>query len=114
MSNEADLKQLEINIDVAKRKVERMNRFRKLTQNEDFKVLIEEDYFVQHASRIVLLRAAPAMQTEERQIELNNDLTAIGYLKQYFVAIMQEGMTAERAIDADEKTREEILSEDLS
>lgn len=113
MNTEAQIDQIEINIDQAKFKIKRMAKFKRLADSQDFKDIIEDDYFIKHASRLVLLRATPAMQEDFAQRDIDNDIIAIGHLRQYFVGIMQEGQSAERALSADEQTLEELNKEAL-
>jgi len=114
MSNEEDLRNLEIGIEQAKKAVAKMDSINKLTNNKDFKDIILEGYFEKEASRLVLLRADPAMQTEQDQNNINNAITAIGHLRLYLMSVLQTGRAAANAIHEDELTREEILAEDLS
>jgi len=111
MSNESDLQEVEISIDQANRSINKMRSFQKLTENKHFQEIVEEDYFQTEPSRLVLLKAAPAMQTPEDQEFIDNQMIAIGFLRQYFVSIMQRGRTAESAIESHEQTRDEIMAE---
>jgi len=58
-----------------------------------------------------MLKADPNMQEEQYQKQLDASITAIGYLRQYFVTINQLGRMAQNSLDSDQQTREELLAE---
>ncbi len=107
------LEQIDLTIEEAKFSIGKKTSFDKLRDNEHFKKLILDGYFEEEASRLVLLRADPHMQTEESLSAINKQIDAIGYLRQYFITINQFGVLAERALKDDELTREELLQEEL-
>lgn len=112
MSEQA-LTEVEISLSNAKYAVENLKCLRRLYANKDFKTLILDGYFVKQASRAVMSKAEPVMQTEDAQNEIVRDIDSIGRLKQYFVAVRGLGELAEKSIIDDSKTREEILAEEL-
>ncbi len=67
-----------------------------------------------HAVRQVLLKAHPAMQNENAQKLLDQQITAIGGFKQFLINVYAEGCNAEQALVNDEATREELLKEGLA
>lgn len=105
------IEEIEVSIQAAKEQVAKMEALLRLTENRDFKAIIDDGYFVQEASRVVILKADPEMQDEKYQKQLNNSITAIGSLRQYFRGIIQLGRMAQRSIADDELTREELLAE---
>lgn len=114
MSNQEDLKNLDLAIAQHQRSIKRMEALQRLEQNQDFKDLIEKGFLEEHAIRQVLLKAHPGMQQEAQQNLLDQQITAIGGLKQFLVAVFTEGMNAKQALAIDEETREEILREDVA
>jgi len=113
MSNtEQQLASIEITLEQAQAAVAARKALQTLTKNPEFKELVLEGYFEKEASRVVLLRADPSMQDELNQKDLDNQIVAIGYLRQYLSGIMIKGRTAEKAIQDCNETREEILAED--
>lgn len=113
MSNETQLEAVELSIEQAKESIFSKDALDKLTKNDAFKKVILDGYFVDEASRLVLLNAEPSMQGETEQAAIQKSIIAIGYLRQYFHTIMQLGAMAERALADDELTREELLRGDL-
>ncbi len=107
------LEQIELSIDQAKESVAKMKALNKLTDNKEFTQLIREGYFEKEASRLVLMLAEPAMQEETSQEMLQKQITAIGYLRQYFITINQMGRMAQKSLTDDEETREALLAEDV-
>jgi hypothetical protein len=114
MSTPEELQNIEISIEQAKVSIARKNTLIRLQQNPDFKELIEKGFMEAHAVRQVMLKAHPSLQGEKEQNMLNSQINAIGHFKQFLIAVYTEGMTAETALVDDEKTREELLQEDLT
>lgn len=108
-----DLENIELSIEEARLSISKKKDLDKLIANSIFKKVITEGYFEKESVRLVLLRADPQMQEEIHQTAINKQIDAIGYLRQYFVTISQFGRMAEKAMIDAEKTREEILVEDL-
>lgn len=109
--NEAQIEQIEINMERAEGNVSVYKALQRLTDNKDFKRIVLEGYFKDEASRVVLLKADPSVQDMEQQISLDNQIIAIGQLRQYFHTITQIGRMSEHAIVEDSKTHEELLEE---
>jgi len=108
------LQQIEISLAQARNTIERAEALSRLRDNKDFKLLFMEGYFRDEAARLVLLKADPNMQEESKQQQVNNMLTAIGYVSQYLNAVAQLGAMAQRAIQENEQTREEIIAEEFN
>jgi hypothetical protein len=106
-----DLDTIEISIEHAKKDVTMLRAMERLTSNRDFKKIMLEGYFEKEASRLVLLRSAPSLQSEEDQAAILKAIDAIGEVRQYFSRIMQLGHQMEKQIADLEETREEILQE---
>lgn len=111
--NAQDLQAVELSIGQAKASIARKDALIRLENNPDFKELIAKGFLEQHAVRQVLLKAHPGYQDEANQKTFDDQITAIGNFKQYLVNIFTMGMQAAQALDNDEKTREELLAEDL-
>jgi hypothetical protein len=112
MSTEAQIQEIEMTIEQARKAKELMEAVLKLSNNHEFKRVINEDYFEKYAARLVLLKADPNMQDESSQRELNNNMIAIGYFRQYLSSLIQLGRQAEREILDAEEARTEILAEE--
>jgi len=108
---EQQIEEIEVSIAAAKEHIAKMEALFRLTENKDFKEIIDDGYFVKEASRVVLLKADPEMQDEKYQKQLNDSIIAIGVLRQYFRSVIQLGRMAERSIEDDENTRQELLAE---
>jgi hypothetical protein len=107
------VEEIEISIKEAKKHVDKMHSLQKLTNNQDFIKVILEGYFENEASRLVLLKADSNMQDEANQTHINKAIDSVGYLRQYFSAVMQLGRMAEKSIDESEATKQEMLAEEL-
>ena len=109
----SEIEQIDISIDVARKDVSKMDGLLRLIKNKDFETLIDDGYFVNEASRLVILRADPSMQDASIQKTIDDGITAIGHFRQYLNTVMQIGRMAEQGIKEDEETRQELLAEEL-
>jgi len=110
VNEDMQLEQIEISMKQAQKSIDRMASLQKLTNNKEFIKIVLEGYFEGEASRLVLLKADPALQSVEDQKQLDNSITAIGYLRQYFITINQIGRMSEKTLNDDQEAQEEILA----
>ena len=111
--SEQQVEEIEMTIKQAKEQVALKDAVIKLSNNKDFKKVVNEGYFEKQASRLVLLKADPNMQDEKSQKELDNSIIAIGYFRQYLSSLVQLGYQAEREILSAEEEKDNILAEEL-
>lgn len=109
--NDQELETIEMTIEQAQTRIDKKKQLANLTNNVDFREIILDGYFKDEASRLVLLRADPSMESYIGQID--NQIIAVGQLRQYFTVINGLGSQAENAIEADKETREELLAEGI-
>jgi len=109
----ATVEQIEVSIETAKIAVAKRDALLRLSKNPDFKLVIEDGYFVEESKRLVLLKASPAMGSTEHQENIIKAIDGIGSLFQYLVATTQTGEQMERSLKADEITRDELLEEQV-
>lgn len=112
--NEDTIKSIELNIVQAKKIEEVGNALERLKANKDFKRVVIEGYFEQEAVRLVHLKSDPSFQTEQLQQSIISQIDAIGNLSQYFQTLRHKASLANKAIEADEETRDELLAEELN
>ena len=112
MTNNSDIAQIEVTMEQTKKVIAKKACLTRLRKNKDFKELIEEGYFKDESSRLVLLKADHTMLEEDSQKEINNQIIGIGYMFAYLRAIHVMGGNAERALEADEATLEELHAEE--
>lgn len=110
---ESQLQQIEISLEEAQHQVALAEALQRLHDNADFKLVILKGYFEQECQRTVMLKFAANYIGEQNQKDAENVLTGIGMLGQYFRKIFIRGEQADRAIQADSATREELLEEQL-
>ena len=111
--SETAIQQIESNIRQAKKVVEFGDAIERLRGNRDFKKVIIEGYFEQEAIRLVHLKADSNMQGTESQKAIVAQMDAIGTLSQYLQTQSTLARMADKAIEADEQAREELLNEEL-
>ena len=110
--NEVQIEQVEMTIEQARELVALRDALQKLSKNRDFKKIIDTGYFKDEAARVVLARANPGLQTESAQKMINNQITSIGVLRQYFVGITAMGNQAEMDILGHQETLEHLREEE--
>lgn len=110
MGRTDNVKQVEHSIQRGKEAVELASTLDALLVNSYFKKVILEGYFEQEAIRLVHLKSDPAMESAASQASILKQMDAIGSLKQYFTTVQHQGSLAQKAIEFDEATREELLA----
>ena len=111
--SQLELNRIEESIRQAKETVELGKSLDRLFNNQDFKRIILGDYMEKEAIRLVQLKADPSMQTESSQKSILGQIDAIGTLAQYFQTLRFKVSMAEKTIEIDEATRDEMLEEGL-
>lgn len=113
MTNEinTDIENVELSIAEARKHIEQMEALDRLRTNADFKLIFEQGYLKDEATRLVLARAEPIMQTQEHQDQLNKLIDGVGYFRQYLNKIYQFGRQSQQAIKADQETLTELMNE---
>lgn len=112
MSIEQQIEQVEISLENAKKAIHKMETLDRLYRNKDFQEVILEGYFKDEASRLVLLKGdVNIMDDQERHCE--KMINGIGCLRAYFQMVNHFGTQAEKAMEDDQATREELLAEQL-
>lgn len=107
-----DIETIELSIEHAKKSVAMKRSLDRLLKNRDFKTVFLDGYFEHEPARLVLLKADPSMQDDGSQKEIMKQIDAIGSVRQYMTTIIQLGRMAEKAMEEDQRTREELLAED--
>jgi len=111
--SQSQIEEIELNIEQAKSFVEQGRALERLYGNPDFRKIIGEGFLEKEAVRLVHLKSDPSMQSEEMQREIVKQIDSIGCLTHYFRMVAHQKMLAEKAIEEDERTREELLEEGL-
>ena len=109
----SDLEMLEISIENARKKVDLGKALERLTKNDDFKLLIMDEYLKDYAVQLVKNKCSVNQQDPDQQKFIDGQLGGIGHLDQFLRFTNQERWQAEHAIKADEETREALMQEDL-
>lgn len=111
---EQSINAIEISMDNARKAIELAKALQRLHDNADFKAVILQDYFHEEAHRAVMLKSDPEMFTEEKQKAVDDVVTSIGGLYNYFGKIYRMADMALRSLEADQETHGELLQEQLS
>jgi hypothetical protein len=108
-----DLEQVEIQIDVAKSMRSLRDSYVKLSNTKAFKDVIEKGYFQEEAARLVMAKSNPNLGDDSQKM-IDNMITGVGALAQYFDMVMRRGAEMDEAIGEHEQTRQDILAEDIT
>lgn len=112
--SEAQLQEIELDIEDAKYFVDKRDALLRLYQNADFKQIISEGYFREEAIRNVAIKCAPDYRSEEAQAAILQAIDAIGALQNYFRVIEMQANVAADSIQTYEDEVQEILNEDTA
>ncbi len=114
VNNTQAIKEIELSIKRAVNLVDAGKALDRLRSNKDFKLIIGDGYLKEEAIRLVHLKSNVSMQTPDRQASIMKQIDSIGQLTQYFDTVLHQASLAQKAIDTDEETRDELLAEDLN
>lgn len=107
-----EIETIDIQIEHAKKHVNKMNSVFNLSKNKDFIDVIEKGYFEEEASRLVLLKADSNLQKPEDQASIIRSIDAIGHFRQYLGSVINIGRMMEKSLEDDTETYREMLGED--
>jgi len=111
---EEDLQELSITMEEAKTAIDTHEALKRLKDNKDFNLIINENYFKLEAERVVGARAEPAMIMNEAGMQmLDNMIVSIGGLRQYFIKIQSQGNQAAMALASHRETETDLLREQM-
>ncbi len=106
-----NVKEIELDIEDARQTIAFHDAYVRLTKNADFQLLIEKNYFIDEAARLVEFKANPAVQNDAAQAAIIKALDAIGGLQQYFNKLGFQADNAERALEEANEALAEIAAE---
>lgn len=104
---EGQIQELEVSIENLQEAVDFAAKVRRLSQNKDFQEVVEQGYFINEASRMLLLRDDPSLP-QDKKINLEADMYGPGAFKRFLFVIIQQGMMAESQIAEFKETMDEI------
>lgn len=111
--SEYDIETVELSIEEAQKKIDLMNAVDKLKSNRDFKKVVLQGYFENEAIRLVSLKANPGTQSKEDQEQIIKYIDSIGSFMNYLNMIRHQGKMAESSLEDFERTRDELLAEEV-
>lgn len=85
LTREEEIQQVELTIEEARKILAIGEAIERLENNEDFKKIIFEGYFVDQAARYTGLLAEPALQAADKQANIIHCLRGISELRQYLL-----------------------------
>jgi len=111
--SQAQIEEIELNLAEAKTIVNRGDALERLLANPDFKEIVLDGYLEKEAVRLVHLKADHSAQDAESQAAIVRQMDAIGSLTQYFNMVRQQAYMAQKAMEADEASLDELRAEAL-
>lgn len=109
--SEAQIKEIEINIEQAKEFIDDAKALDRLYANADFKKIVLEGYLEKEAIRLVHLKGSPATATPDKQADIVKEIDGVGTFLGYLRTVIQKGDWAQGAIEADLEAIDEIRAE---
>jgi len=106
-----EIQEIELNIKQAQAFVDAGKALERLQSNRDFKKIVMEGYFKEEAIRLVHLKGDFSQRHAPEQEMIAKDMHGIAAMNQYFNMVFARADHAERAIEADENTLDEMRSE---
>jgi len=103
-----EMLELEVGIEEAKKMIKRKETLNRLMQNNDFKLLIEDDYLREEAIRLGHLMGSPNKELKDRQDDIQNDIRSIASLKRYFSTVITLGNYAADIIITNTEALDEL------
>jgi|TARA_B110000438_G_C15174271_1_gene377347 hypothetical protein len=107
-----DLEQVEIQIEMATRIRKLRDNCVKLLDSPLWKDVIEEGYYREEATRLVMAKSSN--MNADQKIMIDNMIYGIGALNNWIESVMRRGAEMDQALNDHEKTREEILAEEVA
>ena len=101
----SDSQQIQISIEQAKALVATGEAILRLSQNADFKAVIEEAYLRDEALRLVHLKADPSQADDRAQTIIDRDIHAIGSLGAFLDNIMRHARVMQGSLEQYEAER---------
>lgn len=98
--------------EVAKEMIATGESYVRLTNNADFKFLIQEEYFQKEAARLVMAKSNGQL-TPEEQSSIDRMIIGVGSLATYFELVMQRAAMAQSDLEALSEEEEEIAAVEL-
>lgn len=111
---EAEMKEIQVSIEEAKKTIARGDALERLMKNADFIAVIEEDYLREEAIRLSHLLDDPNDQIQKAQHLIRADLGGIAALKRYFNTVINLASMADDQIVAFENHLEDLRTSEYS
>lgn len=108
--SEVTVQQLESQREGMKQAIEMRQAVQRLTQNADFRKVINEHFMEKECARYVHASADPAL-SERNQKDALSVAQAAGHLKRYLSVLIQMGNAAENELDSVDTALDEARAE---
>lgn len=110
MNNAPDVLNLDLEIEDAKKSIALSDALERLQNNPDFKTVVQEAYFKEEASNVVLAKAVPHLRSDQHQKVFEQRIIGIGEFRQWLSEVVAQGNMARKALEEAEQMRDEIES----
>lgn len=106
------IREIEMTMDAAKKKVEKLELLERLKENFDFKAFILEEFMGKDRIQdLITKKVSPAFQDAANKLYIDSQLQAIGAFRMFMLYIEQEGRMAKQALIEAEEERIRALNE---
>lgn len=111
LSHQEKIQQVELTIEQARKVMEMGDAIARLENNDDFKKVIFDGYFVDEAARLTSLLAEPSLQAAEKQSRILHGLRGISELKQHLLTTKMMVEQFKHELDLNLEELEELRAE---
>ena len=110
--SQAQIEQIEVSSEAARKQVALGDALERLYANQDFKLVILEEFLREEAVRLVSFKANQQAQGAEQQAAVIKQLDAIGGLRQFFAKVFHFADQADKALEDNVQAIAEIQAEE--
>jgi hypothetical protein len=104
--------EIELSMDMAKKKIELLEVLERLKENPDFKAFVSVGFMGEERIRDLLTKkVSPSFQDVNNKMYVDSQLQAIGAFRMFTLYVEQEGRMAKQALTEAEEERNRALEE---
>lgn len=107
------IEEIELSIQEAQAFVDKGKALERLRHNRDFQAVVLEGYLKDEAVRLVHLKNAPNVQSEQVQRSIVKQIDAVGVFTQFLNTVHRQAEEAQYAIDSGEEEIEAARAEEV-
>jgi len=108
------VQEIEVSMELLKKKIALAEVLNRLEQNKDFQEFILDGFCKEHALGLVSKRVSPAFQQEMNKKYIEDQLTAIGSLQLYMRFVKDEAKVSKKNLDEAIEERNRAMEKEVA